>query len=140
MQQRHQILLVEDNEADVVIIRKAIDAAGTNADLHIIHDGKAAMEFFDAIDADPAAPSPNLVLLDMNLPKKNGDDVLRHLRAGTRCRDATVLIVSSSDAPRDQSAVASLGIAGYFKKPSDYTEFMKLGPLVRRLLNTGQRA
>ena len=64
----------------------------------------------------------------MNLPKKNGDDVLRHLRARRRCRTASVLIVSSSDTPREQNAMAVLGIAGYFKKPSEYAEYLKLGP------------
>src|SRR5262249_1997553 len=134
MQQHRLILLVEDNQADVFMVRKAVASAQINADFHVVYDGNAATEFFDAVDADATAPCPDLVLLDMNLPKKNGDDVLKHVRVSKRCRDATVLIVSSADAPREQSAVVSLGIAGYFKKPSEYAEYMKLGPLVKRLL------
>ena len=139
MQRRHQILLIEDNQADVVLIRKAIITADVGADLHVVNDGKAATLFFDAADAADTAPSADLVLLDMNLPKKNGDEVLKHMRASSRNRNAAVLIVSSSDAPRDQSAVATLGIAGYFwKKPSEYAEYMKLGTLVKTMLETCQ--
>ena len=133
MRQRHQILLIEDNEADVFMIRKAIDAA-VRADLHVVSDGKAGILFVDAAGAEGNPPCPDLVLLDMNLPKENGPDVLKHLRASENCRDAAVLIVSSSDATRDQNAVSCLGIAGYFTKPSDYYEYMKLGPLVKALL------
>jgi DNA-binding response OmpR family regulator len=74
------------------------------------------------------------VLLDINLPKKSGDEVLQHLRHSDRCRHAQVLVVSSSDAARDREVVAGLSVAGYFKKPSDYAEFMKLGPWVKALL------
>ena len=132
--QQHLILLIEDNEADVFVIRKAVTTAGINADFHVVYDGKDATQFFDAADADENAPCPDVVLLDLNLPRKSGDDVLKHLRASRRCRNATVLIVSSSDALSDRNAVASLGIAGYFKKPFDYAEYMQLGPLVKRLL------
>ena len=134
MRQRHQLLLVEDNQADVIMIRKAVASAEINADIHVLYDGDTATQFIDAADANETAPRPDFILLDMNLPKKNGDDVLKHLRASTRCRNAIVLIVSSSDEPRDQSAVATLGIAGYFKKPYEYAEYMKLGPLVKQLL------
>ena len=65
--------------------------------------------------------------------------MLKHLRASARCRHAPVLIVSSSDAPRDRAAVETLGVAGYFKKPSELREFMKLGPLVKGLLASRQR-
>jgi two-component system, chemotaxis family, response regulator Rcp1 len=126
--------VVEDSKTDVFLIRKAIGSAQVNADLHFVTDGEAATQFFDSADADASAPCPALVLLDLNLPKKNGDDVLKHLRSSKRCGNAAVLIVSSSDAARDREAVAGLGVNGYFRKPSDYYEFMKLGDLVKRLL------
>lgn len=129
-----QILVVEDSKTDVFLIRKAIANAQVNADLYFVSDGDAATQFFDSADADASAPCPTLVLLDLNLPKKNGDDVLRHLRGSRRCRNAAVLIVSSSDAVRDRQGVAALGVSGYFRKPADYYDFMKLGDLVKTLL------
>lgn len=126
--------MVEDNKSDVFLIRAAIASAHVDADLYFVSDGDAATQFFDSADADASLPCPTLVLLDLNLPKKGGDDVLRHLRSSTRCGHAAVLIVSSSDAARDREGVAGLGVNAYFRKPSDYWEFMKLGDLVKRLL------
>lgn len=134
-----QILVVEDSKTDVFLIREAIAIAQVNADLHFVSDGDAATQFFDCADADANAPCPALVLLDLNLPKKNGDDVLKHLRASARCGRAAVLIVSSSDLTSDREAVARLGVDGYFRKPTDYYEFMKLGPLVKSLLGPDTR-
>lgn len=129
------ILIAEDNKTDVFLIREALEAAQVDAIIEVVTDGYAATQFFDAVDADANTRCPVLVLLDMNLPKRNGSEVLNHLRRSTRCGGARVIIVSSSDAPCDRAAVAALAAAGYFKKPSDYGEFMKLGPLVKGLLD-----
>ena len=131
---RPHILLAEDSKTDVYLIREALGSVLVDADLHVVSDGNAATRFMDAADADENSPCPVLVLLDLNLPKKTGEEVLKHLRQSRRCRHAKVLIVSSSDGPRDRASVADLAISGYFKKPSEYAEFMKLGPLVRSLL------
>ena len=127
-------MVVEDNKADVYLIRKAIENADIKAHVHIVYDGHAATQFFDAADLDEKAPRPHLVLLDLNLPKKTGEDVLVHLRKSLRCRDALVLIVTSSNSARDRNAVAALSIAGYFRKSSEFSEFMKLGQIVKSLL------
>ena len=73
---RHpQILVVEDSKTDVVLIREAISSAQVDADLYVVSDGEAATGFFHSADSDSDAPCPTLVVLDLNLPKKNGDDV-----------------------------------------------------------------
>lgn len=100
----------------------------------MVRDGQSAVNYFDEIDAERPGACPDLVLLDMNLPRRSGDEVLKHLRTSTNCRHSTVLVVSSSDAPKDRGAVESSGVAGYFKKPSSYDEFMKLGPIIKTLL------
>lgn len=116
------------------LIRQAIQMAGIDADIFVVHDGQVATQFVDAADRDDQAPCPNLILLDMNLPKKSGDDVLRHLRTSKRCANALVLIVTSSESKRDREAVARFSVAGYFRKPSEHAEFMKLGGVVKGLL------
>jgi CheY-like chemotaxis protein len=128
------ILVVEDSNTDVFLIREALETAEVNASVHVVTDGHAAIQFFDAVEADENARCPVLVLLDMNLPKRSGSEVLNHLRQSTRCRAARVIVVSSSDAPRDRASVGDLAVAAYFKKPSDYAGFMKLGPLVKAVL------
>jgi len=72
-------------------------------------------------------------LLDLNLPKVNGFEVLRRIRASDKCKNIPVLIVTSSDSPTDRSEAAKLG-AIYFRKPVSYDEFVKIGAFLRRFL------
>jgi DNA-binding response OmpR family regulator len=108
--------------------------AGVNADVYVVNDGQQANEFFDKSDADNTAPCPDLVLLDLNLPKESGEDVLRHMRNSRTCKDALVLIVTSSDSGKEREAMRALGARGYFRKPSIYAEYLELGPIVQQLL------
>jgi CheY-like chemotaxis protein len=126
---------VEDNKTDVFLIREAIGNSRIDADIEVLRDGQAALTWFEKVDANHTEDCPDLILLDMNLPKRSGDEVLKHLRTSTNCRHSKVLIVSSSDAPQDRDAVETSGVAGYFRKPSSYEEFMKLGPLIRKTLD-----
>ncbi|HEX4169364.1 MAG TPA: response regulator [Bryobacteraceae bacterium] len=128
------MLLVEDNEADVLLIHEAIEAGNLAVTVHVVNDGEQAEAFFDRADNDASLRCPDLVILDINLPKRNGGQVLSHLRRSRRCKDAVVLAVSTSDLPRDREQMAQLTANGYFKKPSDYHEFMKLGDVIRTLL------
>jgi DNA-binding response OmpR family regulator len=77
------------------------------------------MLFFDRADSDPAAPCPTLVLLDINLPRKHGGEVLKYVRNSRKCRNVVVIAVSSSDSPRDREDMMKLGASGYFRKPSE---------------------
>lgn len=124
-----QILIVEDNSADVFLIRASIRRANIEADLHVLHDGELALEFIDR-----EAPCPDLVILDINLPRKSGGEVLEYLRTKGRYSEARVLIVSTSNAAEDREAMSRLGADGYFHKPSEYVEFMRLGEVVRDML------
>src|SRR5215469_1213056 len=123
---RKQILVVEDNKSDEVLIRDALNRAELDADLVFVRDGHAAIQFLDLAEEDGDAPRPDLVLLDLNLPKRTGGEVIQHLRKCERCGDAQVLIVTSSDSHNDRAAAAALEAAGYFCKPSDYESFMQL--------------
>ena len=131
---RRTILIVEDNRADVFLIRESLETAQIDADLEVVSDGEQAIRFFQRAERDLAAPCPALVLLDINLPKRQGRDVLKHLRQSGRCSDAVVLIVTSSDSAHDREEMTELGAKGYFRKPSEYRDFMKLGDLVKTLL------
>ena len=92
------------------------------------------MKFFEQADADATAPCPDLVLLDINMPRYKGGDILRRLRASSRCKNALVLVVTSSNSSRDREEMDALGANGYFRKPSEFSEFMALGRIVRDLL------
>ncbi|HEY1759853.1 MAG TPA: response regulator [Bryobacteraceae bacterium] len=130
---RH-ILVADDSKSDVFLIREALRRSAIEAQIHVVDDGEKAIGFFEHADADPGAPCPDLVLLDINIPRYRGGDILRHLRGSSRCAGAPVLIVTSSNSPHDRKEMESLGANGYFCKPSEFSEFMKLGPIVREML------
>jgi len=129
--------VIEDNSADVFLIREAIESVKLNAELNVLTDGEKAIRFLESADRDSSIEVPDVVILDINLPKKHGGDVLQSLRRSVRFGTAPVLIVTSSDSARDREAMIKLGANGYFRKPSAYLEFMKLGELVKSMLDAG---
>jgi two-component system, chemotaxis family, response regulator Rcp1 len=128
-----RILLAEDNEADVVLVRYALQSHNVLHQLHVIADGAKAIDFIVKIGRPGSAPCPDLMLLDLNLPTADGTEVLREFRKHPQCSSTPVIIVTSSDAPKDRARVAELGISHYFTKPSDWDAFMRLGEVVMRV-------
>jgi two-component system, chemotaxis family, response regulator Rcp1 len=131
------LLLIEDNPADANLVEEALDEAQLDYSLQLLDDGAAAMEFIGGLDADPSGASPDLILLDLNLPKVNGEEVLRRIRSSPKCSSAKVMVISSSDAPTDREGVMKLGVSEYFRKPSNLDQFMELGRRVRSMLESG---
>ena len=131
----HQmVLLVEDNPADANLVEEAFTEEQIDSTLQVVWDGAKAIEFLETLDADQSVQPPDLVMLDLNLPKVSGEDVLKRIRLSPRCAGTKVLIISSSDLAADRDRVMGLGATAYFRKPSTLDEFMQLGPTVRRLL------
>ncbi len=128
-------MIVEDNEADAFLIRRAIEGAGLQAKLHVIRDGEQAVQYVDLNDGGDLPEVPDLVILDINLPKRSGGEVLRHIRNSHTFANVLVIGVSTSDSIREREELTDLGVYGYFRKPSEYDEFMKLGALVKKALN-----
>jgi len=131
------LLVVEDNLPDALIIKEAIRKESLPVKVQIVPDGERALELILAADKDDQAECPQALLLDLNLPKVDGFEVLRALRGSTRFRNLPVLVVTSSDSPGDRSEVAKLG-ASYFRKPVTYTDFVKIGKFVKSFLQEHQ--
>lgn len=130
---RLNLLLAEDNLPDALLVREAIKMQDLPINVHVASDGQRAMDFIDQADKDQDAPCPHVLLLDINLPKADGFEVLRRLRESKRCGNVPVLMISSSDSPLDRNQASQLG-AGYFRKPPSYDEFLKLGDVLKKLL------
>ena len=128
------MLLVEDNPADVFFVRAALAHEGIESELLIAHDGEKAIEFVEAAETNPGAPCPQLVLLDLNLPRTSGAEVLQRVRKSSRCGDIPVIIVTSSDAPNDRAEAVRLGASRYFLKPHNIDDYLKLGSVVKEVL------
>ncbi|MGA3025420.1 MAG: response regulator [Bryobacteraceae bacterium] len=127
------LLLAEDNLPDALFLREAIKAEDLPLEVHIAPDGEQAIDFIARAEKDPDAPCPHVLLLDLNLPKVDGFEVLRRIRASDKWKNIPVLIVTSSDSPADRSEAARLGVS-YFRKPVTYEEFVKVGPVLRQFL------
>ena len=134
--QRLNLLLAEDNLPDVLLVEEAIRSQNLPIDVHVAADGQKAIEFIESAERDENAPCPHFLLLDLNLPKRDGFEVLRRLRASEKCNTVPAVIITSSDSPSDVSQAAALG-AGYFRKPPSYDEFLKLGQVLKQRLKDG---
>lgn len=128
------IVLVEDAEPDVILVREALEQSGLEFDLRVLDDGEQGVDFIENMDRDATITRPHLFLLDLNLPKKSGGQILERVRQSPTCGQVPVVILTSSDSHKDKAQAASLKATGYFRKPSRLDEFMKLGPYVRDLL------
>lgn len=127
-----RVLLAEDNPADVELVREALDSEEFEYELEVKRDGEQMLRFIEQID-NSEEKCPSIFLLDLNLPRTSGEVLLARVRRSKCCR-VPVLIVTSSDSKRDREMTKQLGASGYFRKPSDYEGFMKLGRVVRDMV------
>ena len=130
----YHILLAEDSAADVAIVRIALRDQGLDHVLHIARDGEEAISFIEKADNDRKAPGPDLLLLDMHLPKYNGEEILKCLRSTERYAQIPVVVMTASDTPADHERAQKHAALFYFRKPSRLDEFIQLGAIVRDIL------
>jgi CheY-like chemotaxis protein len=116
------------------MVREAIRNENLPMEVHIAPDGESAIDFITRAEKDPDAPCPHFLLLDINLPKVDGFEVLRRLRTSEKCKGIPVLMISSSDSPADRRQAATLEV-GYFRKPPSYEGFLKLGAVLKQMLS-----
>ena len=128
-----RVLVAEDHDADVFLIREALNEQLANFELEVLNDGEKASKFVDRM-TNGLERRPDVVLLDLNLPRCDGKEVLQKLRHMPGGESVPVVIITSSDSPRDREEVARLGASCYFRKSSDLNEFMQLGKVVNDLL------
>jgi DNA-binding response OmpR family regulator len=127
-------VLVEDNRADVGLVREALEEHSVRCQVTVISNGDTALKFIDEIDAG-RHPCPDLVIIDLNLPKKPGKEVLKRMRASAICNHVPVVILTSSDNQKDKDDVAPFAPLHYLKKPSSLDEFITLGALFKQIVH-----
>lgn len=125
------ILLVEDNPGDIFLIRQALLEHQIDAELFIAQDGDEFTALLEKLG--DSVPRPDVLLLDLNLPRIEGPDLFRRVRGHTLCSDAPLIVVTSSDSAKDRAWTSEFGVSHYFRKPSDFAEFMQLGALIREV-------
>ncbi len=127
------IVVAEDNATDVFLVRSALEQESIDCQLHVVSDGEQAVRFLEEVEVN-AAPCPDLLLLDVNLPRIGGWEILERLRKSTKCSSLPVVVMTSSNSPDDKERAKRLALAHCFIKRADLQEFMKLGAVVREVL------
>jgi CheY-like chemotaxis protein len=128
-----RILLAEDNPGDVLLLREALSNSALICELMVADDGQKAIALLQAVAADRTR-LPDLVILDVNLPKHNGAEVLACVRADPAFAAVPVLMLTSSASPADQATASRLGANLYIQKPSDLDAFLSLGKVISTIL------
>ena len=130
--QKPVILLVEDNEDDVVMIRHSLKKANITLPLHVVRDGREALAYLNGEGeyGSPDFPIPALVLLDLSLPRMNGFEVLRCARERPYLDSVPIVVLTGSVDPRDPEAAYALGANSFLSKPADFRDAVRLMLLV----------
>jgi chemotaxis family two-component system response regulator Rcp1 len=129
-----RILLAEDNDGDIYLVRRALEKRGLPHELTVARDGEDALKILERAEHVPKAEAPELILLDLNLPKVAGPQLLSRIREMDVFSGTPVIVLTSSESPTDRESVLALGASLYFRKPTDLPEFMHLGEVVEKLL------
>jgi CheY-like chemotaxis protein len=130
----YRIWIAEDNPADVYLIQEALRRYEFTYHLEIADNGEDMLKMIARIDQDPSESCPDLFMIDLNLPRRSGDEILARIRQSSRCAHAPAIVITSSDSPQDRARARELGASFYFRKPADLEKFMAIGGIVRDFL------
>jgi CheY-like chemotaxis protein len=129
-----RILLAEDNRGDVLLVRQSLEQHQIEHELNVVNDAQVALEYVWRMGKSNEVPCPDLMLLDLNLPKGDGSMVLAEFRNHPECAETPVIVLTSSESPKDRDEMARMGVSYYFHKPTDYEDYMQLGSIIKEVL------
>jgi CheY-like chemotaxis protein len=129
-----EILLAEDNPADVYLIRRALRDHGVDLAVRVCGDGKETLQILSREGVYQQRLPLELIILDLNLPRHDGIEILQRLRASAEFDRVPVVVLTSSDSPRDRQSATRLGATLYLRKPTSLEQFLAMGQLFKRLL------
>ena len=135
MKPPHAILLVEDNPADIKITQRALRDSDLAVELIVLRDGQEALDYLlrkGAYANDPNWRSPDLILLDLNLPRLSGQEVLTRIRSRTELHNVPVIVLTTSSRHEDVHAVYAAGANTYMEKPQDFARFVQVLQTIQR--------
>jgi CheY-like chemotaxis protein len=126
--------LVEDNRTDVTLIRLAFAEHGISHELSVLEDGEQALNFLERLNSEFL---PELIIMDLNLPKRDGIEVLTCIRNTAALDSVPVVVFTTSDSPRERESASTIGVTAYIRKPSDLDGFLAVGATIRQILDDG---
>lgn len=121
-----EVLLVEDDPGDVLLIREAFEFNKVHNNLNVVSDGEQALAFLRKEGEHVGAPRPDLVLLDLNLPRKDGREVLAEVKQDAELRTIPIVVLTTSEAEEDVLKSYQLHANAYVTKPVDFERFVSI--------------
>ena len=121
-----EVLLVEDDPGDVLMTREAFEDNKVANQLHVVYDGTSALEFLRKQGEHADAPTPDLILLDLNLPRMDGREVLAEVKNDPALRQIPVVVLTTSEAEEDVLRSYDLHANAYVTKPVDFERFIEV--------------
>src|SRR3990172_5707891 len=121
-----EILMVEDNPADIRLTQEAFKDAKVLNEMHVVEDGEEAIAFLRREGEYAGAPRPDLILLDLNLPKKDGREVLEEIKSDPDLKRIPVVVLTTSEDQRDVLKAYDMHVNAYYPKPVNLDQFMKI--------------
>ena len=118
------ILLVEDNDGDILLTREALEEEDNSIKLNIVQDGEAAIDFINKSGKYKESEKPDFIILDINLPKLNGHEVLKYLKSEEEFRSIPVIILTTSSAKKDVVSAYNNFVNSYVIKSGDYEDYL----------------
>ncbi len=119
-----EILLLEDEPADAYLVKMALKEGKIMANLHHVIDGSEGLDFLQKVGKYANAPRPDLIFLDLNMPRMNGCEFLEAMKANALLNDIPVVVLTTSDVENDVVRSYQLGAASYITKPVDMSQFI----------------
>lgn len=135
------VLLIEDNPSDVHVIRRALRQSGIQMQIQVMSDGEQALSFLAQFESPEQSEGghgqdpPSLILLDWNLPRVSGPDLLAYIRRSDSLRGIPVVVVTSTNSPADVAEMRRLKANAHFRKPTDLDAYLALKAIVLDLLS-----
>jgi len=124
-----EILLVEDNPADIALTKRALKSGKVPHNVHVAKDGADALAFLHDVEYDQA-PRPDLILLDLNMPRVSGQEVLEKIKSNEKLASIPVVVLTTSKDEGDIEETYKLHANSFITKPVDWQEFMNVARLV----------
>jgi chemotaxis family two-component system response regulator Rcp1 len=129
-----RILVIEDNRSDVFLLDRALNEQDLRFELVHLLSGREGLAFIRRQGTYADAAIPNLILLDLNLSKYTGEDILREIGSTRHLRGVPVCVWSSSQSRRDEALLKDLGVTQFITKPAGLDQFMEIGKTIKDLL------
>ena len=125
-EKKAEILLIEDNEGDIRLLEECLKEDGFSCNLNVVQDGIEALDYIFNQNKDCVFTTPDIIILDLNLPKKNGLEVLEQIKSDEKSKKIPVIILTCSDSEGDIINSYNLHANCFITKPLNYTEYIKV--------------